>query len=188
MRVVLAFAAALLATTPALAQQIDVAVAANADGTRTLTHEVVVPADVERVWAAVTTAEGWRTWAAPVVREIGPDRFETSYNPASGPGAPDTIEQQWLTREAPHRVSFRTTRTPAGFPHAEAYVLTTSTFILTPEGAATRVRLVGEGFPPGEAGDALIDFFTQGNRMALQMLHVSFAKGPTDWGALLGGK
>lgn len=170
------------------AQDVSVAVTENAGPTRTLTHETVVPAAIGEVWIAVSTAEGWRTWAVPLAREVhGADRFETSYNPVALPGGPDTIEQEWLSREAPMRASFRTTRTPAGFPHAEAYRRVTSTFVLTPLGAdATRVRLVSEGYAADEGGDALIGFFQEGNRTTLEQLKSRFVSGPIDWPSRLG--
>ena len=177
----------LLAASPAAAQQIDVELASETDGTRTLVHEVTVPAPLEEVWTAVATVEGWRTWAVPLAREVpgSPDRFETGYDAAAEPGAASTIEQQWIERIEPYRVVFRTTRTPEGFPHADAYVRVTSSFLLTPVGAAeTRVRLTGSGYPAGPAGDALIAFFREGNRVSLRQLHRRFAAGPIDWTAL----
>jgi uncharacterized protein YndB with AHSA1/START domain len=176
----------LLAALPATAQQIDVDLATETDGTRTLVHEITVPAALEEVWTALATVEGWRTWAVPLARAVpgSIDRFETGYDPAAEPGAASTIEQQWIERVAPYRLSFRTTRTPDGFPHADAYVRVTSSFLLTPVGAAeTSVRLTGSGYPAGPAGDALIAFFREGNRVSLRQLHRRFATGPIDWTA-----
>jgi len=200
MRWSIAFALALLSSAPALSAEpppapppapstVTVASSAGPDGVRTLTHELVVPAPVDQVWEALTTAEGWMTWAVPLARPVAgkPDHFETSYNPQAAPGAADTIEHQWLARQAPHTARFRTVRTPAGFPHAEAYKQVVSTFTLTPEGAGTRVRLVSTGYPPGEAGDALVGFFTDGNRMTLEALAGRFRDGAKDWGKAAGG-
>jgi len=176
----------LLAAAPAAAQQVDVTLEVETDGTRTLVHEVTIPASQQEVWTALATIEGWRTWAVPLARAVpgSADRFETAYDPAAEPGSASTIEQQWIERAAPDSVSFRTTRTPDGFPHADAYVRVTSRFLLTPVGdAATRVRLTGSGYPAGPAGDALIGFFREGNRLSLQQLHKRFAEGPIDWTA-----
>lgn len=174
----------LLAAVPAAAQEVDVTLTTEADGTRTLSHEITIPAPVTEVWRAITTVEGWRAWAVPLARQVpgSPDRFETGYDPGAAPGTATTIEQQWVTRESPHRAVFRTTRTPAGFPHAEAYRRVTSSFYLAPVGAAaTRVRLTGTGYPTGPAGDTLTAFFREGNRASLQQLHRRFATGPIDW-------
>lgn len=189
MRALWLFILSLMLATPALAQDVEVSLSTAPDGTRTLVHEVVIPADIDSVWTAVATLEGWRTWATPVARDVpGGDRFETSYNPAAVSGGSDTIEHEWLSRHAPRHVSYRTTRTPQGFPHAEAYLQTRSDITLTAEGPnATRVRLAGENYPAGAEGDALISFFREGNRMALQMLHQRFTTGPLDWAAMLAG-
>src|SRR3546814_1266875 len=77
-----------------------------------------------------------------MAREVpgSPDHFETGYDAGAEPGAASTIEQQWLERTKPYRVVFRTTRTPEGFPHADAYVRVTSSFLLTSVGAAATRR------------------------------------------------
>ena len=102
----------LLLPLPAAAQEVTVS-----EAPHTLIHEIVVPAPPAEVWQAVGTTDGWRTWATPLVRAVeGSDRFETSYNPDAAPAGPDTIEQEWITRDAPRTAAFRTTRTPEGSP------------------------------------------------------------------------
>lgn len=185
----LAAAILLIEATPAAAQQVDVTLATQQDGTRTLAHEITVPAPVSDVWTALTTAEGWRTWAVPIVREIAgsSDRFESGYDPSALPGAPSSIEQVWIERREPNTAAFRTTRAPEGFPHADAYYRVVSRFTLTPLGDVdTRVRLEGSGYPAGSAGDALLTFFREGNRSTLQQLHARFATGPINWTASRG--
>lgn len=181
MRRLTAAAALMCAALPAAAAPpIDVSTPTATDGLRMLVHEVIVPAPIAEVWDAVSTAEGWQSWAVPLARELPGDRFETGYTP--GPDA--SIEQQWIERKAPTLAAFRTTRTPKGFPHADAYLRVTSRFLLTPVDArTTRVRLEGRGYPQGPAGDALIGFFVAGNRSSLEQLHARFVTGPIDWAA-----
>ena len=177
----------MIAAAPAAAQQVDISVTTAADGARTLAHEIIIPAPLAEVWEAVSTPEGWRTWAVPLARAVpgAPDRFETGYDPAAEPASAATIEQMWVERAAPNRVTFRTTRTPQGFPHAETYLRVTSSFTLNPVNAtATRVRLTGSGYAAGPAGDTLIAFFREGNRTSLQQLHTRFTTGPIDWAAM----
>lgn len=177
-------AALLLAlSAPSVAQDATISVETTSDGTRTLVHELVIPASTDDVWKAIATTDGWRTWAVPLVREVpGTDRFEANYDPSAEPGSSSGIEQEWLSREAPRKAVFRTTRTPAGFPHAAAYLKVVSTFTLTPEGAGTtRVRLSGAGYPSGPDGDALIGFFRAGNSISLRQLHTRFTTGPIEW-------
>lgn len=188
MRFLIALCVTVLCATSSEAQDVDVSLRTEADGSRTLVHTVTVPASPEQVWVAIATAEGWRTWAVPLARVTAdPNRFETSYNPSAAIGAPDTIEHQWLERDAPRQASFRTTRTPAGFPHSEAYKAVTSTFTLTPLGdETTEVQLTGRGYPVSPEGEALVGFFREGNRTTLEQLRDRFAAGPVDWAARLG--
>lgn len=177
----------LLAGPPAQAQQVEVTLTTQADGTRALVHEVTIPAPISEVWNAVATVEGWRTWAVPLARAVpgSPDRFETGYDPE----AASTIEQQWIERTAPRRAAFRTTRAPEGFPNADAYQRVISHFVLTPLGAgATRVRLEGSGYPAGPSGDVLIAFFREGNLSSLRQLRMRFVTGPVDWAAWRAGQ
>ncbi len=179
MRRLIAAAALMLVALPAAAAPpIDVSTLVATDGVRMLVHEVIVPAPIADVWEAVSTPEGWQSWAVPLARELPDGRFETGYAP--GPDA--SIEQQWIERKAPSLAAFRTTRTPKGFPHADAYLRVTSRFLLSPVDArSTRVRLEGRGYPEGPAGDALIGFFPAGNRSSLEQVHARFVTGPIDW-------
>ena len=63
-------------------------------GAHVLSHEVVVDAPVEKVWKAISTADGWESWAVPVAWEQSPDVLETSYDKSAKPGDKTTIRQQ----------------------------------------------------------------------------------------------
>ncbi|MEI9853090.1 MAG: SRPBCC domain-containing protein [Sphingomonas sp.] len=167
------------AALPAAAQEIRI----ERDGSRTLVHETLVPAAPAAVWEAIATAEGWRGWAAPLAWTApeDPDLLETSYDRAASPGDAGNIQQRMIARLPGRLLVFRTVRTPAGFPHAQAYRGVTSFFELSPEGAGTRVRLTGVNYPAGAEGDALLGFFVEGNRIALDQLRTRFLTGPIDW-------
>ena len=80
---------ALLLPTPLAAHDSAVAVtrSVEADGTTTLVHEATVPAAADAVWQAVSTADGWMTWAVPIAwADPAAGTLETSYNPAAQPG------------------------------------------------------------------------------------------------------
>lgn len=181
------FFLALLLLLPAAAPAQDVAISERreADGTLTLAHEVVVAASRDEVWAAISTPEGWRTWAVPVSWIEG-DMLETSYTPTARPGDPSTIRQH-LVAILPGRIlAFRTTKAPAGFPHFDVYRRVTSFFELEPVDAnRTRVRLTGAGYADSGAGRQLLGFFRAGNRVSLERLRQRFATGPIDWPAVL---
>jgi uncharacterized protein YndB with AHSA1/START domain len=147
-----------------------------ADGTHLLVHEAVVDASPDEVWAAISTAEGWKSWAVPVAWAQPGDVIETSYSPAAKPGEPSTIRQQVLLRVPRRLMVFRTVKAPAGFPDFETYSKVVSAFELEPAGEGrTRVRLTGAGYADSEAGRRLLAFFEKGNQVSLDALKARFA-------------
>jgi len=181
---------ALLLGSPALAADpVAVTTRAEADGSRTLVHELLVPASTDAVWTAIATPEGWMTWAVPVAwfSTADPEILETSYDPADKPGSATTILQRLLARIPGRVLAYRTVKAPEGFPHWESYRKVVSLFELEPAGAQTRVRLTSTGYPDSPAGQELIAFFTRGNAMTLEELRKRFADGPVDWRKRLGG-
>ncbi len=181
--------AALLVLAPAAvsAQEVAITDRREADGTLTLSHEVVVPAARDAVWAAISTPEGWRTWATPVswVPADEPEAIEGSYDPAARPGAPSLIRQRILARLPGRMMVFRTVRAPQGFPHFDVYSQVTTFFELESVDAGhTRVRLTGTGYADNEAGRLLFGFFRDGNRISLERLKQRFVSGPLDWAAI----
>jgi uncharacterized protein YndB with AHSA1/START domain len=165
--------------TPANAQQVTI----EANGSRTLTVETFVPAPPAALWQATTTAEGWKRWAVPAawISNSDPDLLETAYDPAAKPGDANTIQQRFVARLPGRVLVFRTVKTPAGFPHAEAYKGVTSFLELVPEGAGTRVRLTGVNYPAGKEGDELLGFFKTGNQSTLDSLARVMALAPMDF-------
>lgn len=186
--IVAVFAAlALAAVQPAAAAEpappaaVSISATTAADRTQVLVHEVVVSAAVAEVWEAVSTAQGWTTWAVPIAWQQG-EFLETAYSTTAQPGDPSTIRQQILDREPGRRLVFRTVKAPEGFPNFEAYRQVVSTIELEPLGEArTRVRLTSAGYPDSEAGRELIGFFREGNRSTLEQLRERFVSGPIDW-------
>lgn len=149
-------------------------------GTRTLVAETFVPAPVERLWDAVTTAEGWKSWAVPAAwtAPSDPDLLETAYDPAAGPGAAGNIQQRFVAKLPRRMLVFRTVKTPIGFPHADALMRVTNFLELEAQPGGTRVRLSGAGYPAGAEGDALLGFFAKGNRATLDKLAARFGLEP----------
>jgi uncharacterized protein YndB with AHSA1/START domain len=167
-----------------LAPEITVTESRSLDGTHMLVHETLVEAPLADVWSAISTAEGWRTWAVPVawVPAAEPDIIETSYSAAAVPGGPDTIRQRILANIPGRMIAFRTIKAPEGFPNFESFRRTTGLFELEADGdARTRVRLTGAGYPDDEAGRQLLGFFREGNRVSLERLRQRFVTGPIDW-------
>jgi uncharacterized protein YndB with AHSA1/START domain len=171
------FAAMLLLAGPAAAADpVSAARDRGEDGSHVLVHETVVPAPAAEVWRAISTAEGWKSWAVPVAWAPAPDLIETSYAGAARPGDPTTIRQQVLMRLPARLMVFRTVKAPEGFPDFDTYAKVTSVFELEPLGGArTRVRLTGAGYADTEAGRRLLGFFERGNADSLQALRTHFA-------------
>jgi len=146
------------------------------DGSHLLVNEAVVDAAPADVWAAISTAEGWKSWAVPVAWAPAGDMIETSYAPAARPGDPSTIRQQVLLRVPRRLMVFRTVKAPAGFPDFDTYAKVVSAFELEPAGdGRTRVRLTGTGYEDSEAGRRLLGFFEKGNQVSLDALKARFA-------------
>lgn len=173
--------AAALIVTPAAGQTGDPQTRTEADGSRTLVVETLVPAAPAAVWQAISTAEGWKRWAAPSAWLVAPDLLETSYNPAARAGDPANIRQRLVATLPGRLLVFRTVQTPPGFPHAAAFMGVTQFLELIPEGSVTRVRLTGANYPAGAEGDALLGFFTTGNRTTLDRLAAALALAPLDF-------
>lgn len=172
---------AVSAQTPAPAP-VSISERQEADGSTTLVHEVVVDAKADAVWEAVSTAEGWRTWAVPYAQMAAdePDVLVTSY--AATATDASSIRQQFTGRVSGKRISFRTVKAPEGFPHFETYRLVTSTFELTPQGdKRTAIRLTATGFADSDPGRELLGFFREGNRISLERLRQRFVDGPMQW-------
>ncbi|HEX8622125.1 MAG TPA: SRPBCC domain-containing protein [Allosphingosinicella sp.] len=147
------------------------------DGTHLMTHEALVEAPLADVWAAVSTAEGWKSWAVPAAWSGGPDVIETSYSATAKPGDPSTIRQQVLLRLPERLLVFRTVKAPDRFPDFDTYSKVVSAFELEPAGEGrTRVRLTGTGYADTEAGRRLLAFFESGNKVSLDALKARFAR------------
>jgi uncharacterized protein YndB with AHSA1/START domain len=148
-----------------------------ADGTHILVNEAVVDAPQAEVWAAISTAEGWKRWAVPAAWAPAPDMIETSYTPTAAPGDSSTIRQQILFRLPKRLMVFRTVKAPERFPDFDTYSKVVSAFELETIGKGrTRVRLTGVGYADSDAGRRLLAFFERGNQVSLDALKAHFTK------------
>ena len=156
------------------------------DGSHALVHETVVNAPIADVWAAISTTEGWKSWAVPVAWTPEPNLIETSYSPDAKPGDKSTIRQRLLAQIPERLIVFSTVKAPEGFPNFDTFAKVVSVFELEPLGSRrTRVRLTGSGYADTDAGRQLLGFFEQGNKVSLEQLRTRFASGPIDWAAKL---
>ncbi|MGZ8255683.1 MAG: SRPBCC family protein [Burkholderiaceae bacterium] len=155
------------------------------NGTRTMELSIDVPASASDVWAALTTAEGWRGWAAPVAHvdfRLG-GVIETSYNPAAPAGAPGNIRNEILAFVPQRMFAIRNIQAPPGTTFDVPTFQSLHTVILvepvTP--ARTRVSFIQPGYRAGEPWDTVYKHFAWGNAWTLEQLKTRFEEGPIDW-------
>lgn len=152
-----------------------------ASGVRAIQLGAWLPAARGEVYRALTTAEGWKTWAAPSV--FGDARtggmMETSYDPQAQAGDPGNIQQQFVVLIPDRLVVFRTVRTPPGFPHAELFYRTASVFELSDETVdgqpGTRLLFTHTGFGAEPGFEELYAFFLDGDARTLEALEKRFS-------------
>jgi uncharacterized protein YndB with AHSA1/START domain len=140
-------------------------------GARSQQFTLEVAATPAELWHAFTTAEGWKMWAVPAawVRSSSPLVIETSYDPKAQPDGPQNITQQFDRLEPQRRLSFRTTKAPAGFIGFDTYSKVVSDVTFEPVAPdRTRVRFVTGPFPDTADGRRLYSFFLEGNRSTLE--------------------
>lgn len=155
-----------LASPGSAAEPVHVTLHRETDRSQTMVHEALVDGAITDVWTAISTPEGWMSWAVPLawISPANADVLETSYNSADRPGGPNTIQQRFIARIPGRLLVFRTIKAPERFPHWETYRGVTSVFELEPAGRQTRVRLTSLGYPDTDAGNALVGFFEKGKR------------------------
>lgn len=183
-------AAAALAQAPADTPQVRECSRAEADGARTLCHEIELGAPAADVWALFATSDGLRSWMAPVVaidaRAGG--MMEASYTPSARIGDVGNILNRIAAISPGERLAISIARAPPGFPHADIAGELTTLIELEPiDAARTRVRVTMRGYRQGEGFDVLYRHFNAGNAWTLRKLEERVRTGPVDWSALARG-
>ena len=147
-----------------------------ADGARTIQMSMWLAAEPAGVYRAIGTVDGWKCWAAPgALGEIKlHGELETSYDAAAKADDPANIKQEFLAVVPDRLVVFRTVQTPPGFPHADLFKQTVTSFHLAPEAGGTRLVLTHQGFGAGPGFDQLHGFFMDGDRQTLEALQKLF--------------
>jgi uncharacterized protein YndB with AHSA1/START domain len=185
--VALALAGIAHAQTPAQSPVATV-LTAEADGTTTLDQRVVVSAPLAEVWQALTTGEGWRSWAAPfavVDFRLG-GVIETSYRPDAQAGAPENIRNQILAYLPKRMFAIRNVQAPPKAPFDVATFQSLHTIVLVEPltDRTTTVAFVQPGYRAGEPYDTVLKHFRWGNGWTLEQLKKRFDVGPVDWAKL----
>lgn len=144
-----------------------------------LVVEGEVDAPVAEVWKAFTTAEGLRSWMAPLADiDLRVDGLmRSSYDEDGVLGDKSTIENRILTYEPERLLSIRVARPPQGFSFGALVTQMWTNIHFEPlPGERTRVRVVGLGFGPDEASQKMKAFFQRGNEFTLVKLQERFRK------------
>lgn len=156
------------------------------EGQRVLRHEGIVDASLEQVWTTCTTAEGMRTYLAPVVEfelKTG-GKYDTNYRPGSRIGDAGTIHNEVLAYLPRKMLSFKvglTDRFPAG-PRQAGTLFAVLEFDRISD-QKTKVTISMAGWGSGPDWDQVYEFFDRGNAYTLASLQQRFVNGPVNWKA-----
>jgi len=146
-----------------------------------LDFEVVVPASVDDVWQAFTTAGGLVTWLTPAakveLRLGGPWEADFPGGKTGGGTILSFLPREMLAVAALAPEQFPTVRREG----------TQAIFRFEPVDAThTRVRLAQIGWQSGREWDDAFAYLADGNAQLLNSLHHRFAAGPVNWQAIFG--
>jgi len=149
---------------------------------RAIRSTVVVPASLDEVWAAWTTAEGVKSFFAPdakvELRVDGP--FEVYINPYGEPGMKGGDGMRFLAIQEKKMITF-TWNAPPSLPEVRKQ-RTYVTVRFKPMGEkATEVTLYHGGWGEGGEWDKAFAYFEKAWTSVLTSLEARFAKGPMDW-------
>lgn len=159
-----------------------------ADGSRVLQQSIELPAPLAEAWAAFTTTEGFRAWAAPVAQvdlRLG-GFIEASYDPDAKIGAPGNIRNEIVAFVPQRMLAMRNRQAPPNTAFdAAAFQKLHTVVLFEPLGERrTRVTITQPAYPAGEPWDTVYRQFEAGNGWSLTQLHKRFVDGPADWSRL----
>ena len=157
-----------------------------ADGARTLCHEINLSVPASDVWPLFATSEGLRTWMAPVaaIDARAGGMMEASYTPGARLGDAGNILNRIDAISPGESLAISIAQAPPGFPHADiAAELRTLIEVEAIDGAGTRVRVTMRGYHEGEGFDVLYRHFNAGNAWTLRKLEERVRTGPVNWSA-----
>jgi len=152
---------------------------------RVLRAEITVPAPIEEVWKAWTTAEGIATFFAPVGKvDLRIDgTYDVWFDPKANPDLRGAEGMRIVGLEPNKRFAF----TWNGPPSIPAIRVQRTIVVLDFAAAgerATRLRFTEMGWGDGPEWDTAYDYFDKAwGAVVLPRLIHRFEKGPIDWKA-----
>jgi len=154
-------------------------------GNRVQQLQLDVDAPIAKVWWALTTSEGFQTWAAPVahVTLANDGMIEASYLMTARIGDPDNIRNRIVAYVPQHLLVLANEHAPKNAKFdAEAFskIRTVIEFQDLGDGR-TRVVESGVGYGEGADFDGVYKHFAWGNKFEFDLLGKLFTTGPVDW-------
>ena len=154
-------------------------------GERVLQQEIVVDAGLEQVWKTLTTSEGLRTFAAPVITvelKTGGDWF-ANYRVGSKVGDPGTIHNTVLNYLPMEMFSIKIGLTDF-FPKELRDANCLFSVLMLRDLGNNKVKVIESivGWRNGPDWEKTYEFFRRGDAATLKVLYRRFKEGPIDWG------
>lgn len=143
---------------------------------KALRWEVIVPSNLDEVWAAFTTSDGLSTWLTPnaVVDPRAGGEWTAKF-PGGGTGGGTILS---LT---PKSEIVMRAMAPPMFPHVREE-RTRAEWRFTEAGPhATKIVLTQTGWKQGEEWEKAYAYLEKGNAQLLETLYRRFETGPIDW-------
>lgn len=157
-------------------------------GDREIKVSVDVPADIQSVWDAWTSAQGIKSFFAPGVN-IEPRAgglYEILFFPENEKGLRGAEGVRLIALEAPGRLVF-TWNNPPSIPRIRMQYAVVEVKLMTLEENRTRVQLIHGLFGDGKDWENAYDYFSGAWPIILKRLVYSFENGPVDWQNLARG-
>jgi len=155
------------------------------NGQRVLQLAILVPASPDKVWEAISTEAGWKTWASPtayVDLRVG-GTIETNYTAGKAKGDPSNIVNRIEAYVPGRLLAIRNIQAPKGFFATDAFGQTATIMELVPAGEGqTKVILSNVGYGQGADFDSVYKHFEWGDAYTLAELRKRFETGPAKWG------
>ena len=141
--------------------------------------EVEINAGVDDIWNAFTTAEGLKSWVAPLADidfKVG-GKWRANYNKDGKLGDATTIENTILCYDPKRMLSLKATGFPEGFEFEDAAKETWSIFYFIPVSETkTKITIVGLGYNDTEQSKKMRSFFKTANKYSMDQLSASVQK------------
>ncbi|MEL6106285.1 MAG: SRPBCC domain-containing protein [Planctomycetota bacterium] len=150
-------------------------------------HRVVdefeIRASIDDVWSAFSTAEGLRSWVAPLADvdfRVG-GKWRANYDKDGKLGDENTIENTILCFDPKKMLAIKATGFPANFPFVEAAKKTWSVFYFNKvDDSKTKVTIVGLGYDDSEQSQKMRAFFKPANKYSMDQLKAALEEKADD--------